>query len=432
MPTDRQGSHQGPGWKNKFIRYTGAESMFEPNPAVGVVPRDLAVLIVSYRAADKLASCLSSVTKQLPGCEIYIWDNSGPNYSDIRTLAEKWPAIHWHFSDSNIGFAAAVNRLAAKASTSDLLLLNPDALLLNPLESTIRELRRPGVAAAGPLDAELSAGSSSPAGAIKRKPWDTSYRRLTILNFFGGASGLEYRLRGTPFSYRYKAQPRDIDGFLSGSCLAISRAAWDTIGEFDEEFFLYQEEAEWQRRAINAGWTIRLADEIGMRHESKGTVAGDAVRTMRSEDLAFAGAVLMGERCFGTFIANLYLAWTCVLRKAKSLATGRPSINLDVVLTAGRTDADISVVPEAIKLSNAGRSVAVVSLGPLGNLPQQLPPSVRLLRRPWWCPSIGPHKAHYFAQMMGSTKQERNFVRLYRVTHRSMEYSSAASIVSSN
>lgn len=385
----------------------------------GSEAREVAVLIVSFRAPDKLAACLTSVETHLPACKVFVWDNSGLEFAGIRKLAEDWPNVFWTFSPDNIGFAAGVNRLAEMAPDSDLLLLNPDALLLNSLKRTVGNLRQPGVAAAGPLDAELCASAALPRKSGPRMQWDTSYKKLTHLNFFGGATGLEYKLRGTAFSYRYRSQPRDVSGFLSGCCLLISRDAWNSIGQFDEEFYLYQEEADWQRRAIDSGWTIRLSDEIGMRHESKGTVIGDAVRSVRSEDLAFAGAVLMGERCFGVRTAELYIAWVCLLRKVKSIVSRRRPSRCDVVVT-GDQDGNVApaILANAARLADTGASVAVVSLGPLGKLPQNLPPSVRLLRRPWWCPSLGPQRARLIVKASESTRKERMFVELYRLIHR--------------
>lgn len=100
----------------------------------------------------------------------------------------------------------------------------------------------------------------------------------------------------------------DVDGYLTGACLAIRREAWDALGPFDEEFFLYGEEADWQRRAIAAGWRIRLADERGVRHSAQGTVAGDAKASTRSSDLVHASVALQLEYHHGAAAADLYAA----------------------------------------------------------------------------------------------------------------------------
>jgi GT2 family glycosyltransferase len=257
------------------------------------------VVIVAYRAVDKLVLCLDSITQHLPGAPIHIWDNSGPEFSGVRDYARLRPDIDWHVGGDNIGFAAAVNRLAQAAPEHDLLLVNPDAELLGPLSVTRAAIREPGVAVAAPMqtgvgvEVELPSRDRMPRWDRSSAPWDVAYRRMTLLNAFGNIIGLSHLLRGSRLSISYRSQPRDVDGYLAGCCMAVSREAWLQVGPFDEEFFMYQEEQEWQRRATNAGWRLRLADEVGLRHAAMGTVRHDPQRLTRSEDLAAANAGLV-------------------------------------------------------------------------------------------------------------------------------------------
>ncbi len=42
--------------------------------------------------------------------------------------------------------------------------------------------------------------------------------------------------------------------FVIGSVLLVRSEALDEVGPFDEQFFLYAEETDWQRRARDLGW----------------------------------------------------------------------------------------------------------------------------------------------------------------------------------
>lgn len=377
----------------------------------------LAVLIVAYRSAGLLEKCLVSVKKFLPGRDVHIWDNSGSGVPEVRELAAGYPEFHWHFSEENIGFGAAVNRLAATVPGRDLLLLNPDAELLSDLSGTLRELEGPGVAAAGPMLSESGSNSPDDVGLWHRQPtpWDIAYRKLTFVNALSGAAGLGERLRETPFSYKYRRQPHEVDGFIAGCCLAIRRQAWDSVGPFDEEFFLYQEEADWQRRAIAAGWKVMLADEVAVRHIGAGTVAGDSARSLRSSDLAFANSVLHMEYNFGTRAAEFYLVWWALFEGLRRRIRGkRPNIGHrpEVLVTAaGDPDVVAERAETALALDRAGYDVAVVSLQRLGMLQHALPPSVRLVRRPWWWPSLAPQQLPGLL-VVGTTNKERAFGRV--------------------
>ena len=107
-----------------------------------------------------------------------------------------------------------------------------------------------------------------------------------------GTGGDRAWSRGRRWSELYREQPQFVDGYLAGSCLAISRDAWNAVGAFDEEFFLYGEESEWQRRARSIGWSLVLVDELGVVHTGHGTVADDQVAALRSRDLLRANTAL--------------------------------------------------------------------------------------------------------------------------------------------
>ena len=375
-----------------------------------------AVLVVAYRSADLLETCLTSVERYLPDAEVHVWDNSGPGHDAVRGLARRMPAVHWYLGGDNIGFAAAVNALASRVPGRDLLLLNPDAELLGPLTGTRTALLDPRVAAAAPMTSEPPLDSSR-----AHRPWDVAHRRRTLVNSLGEMAIAAERTRGTPLSNLYRHRPDDVDGYLTGACLAIRRDAWDSLGPFDEEFFLYGEEADWQGRAIAAGRRVRLVDEIGIRHSARGTVAGDTAASQRSWDLVTASFALQLERRRGHLVAEVFLAGCHVIAAVKALlgrrrGHGAPS---DVVLTVddARSPSTAAVVALAGRLADGGRAVTVVSMERLGTLPRDLPPSVRLLRRPWWWARTWPGD-RTAVLVTGTSRREARFARLYRVGRR--------------
>jgi GT2 family glycosyltransferase len=61
------------------------------------------------------------------------------------------------------------------------------------------------------------------------------------------------------------------DEYVIGSVLLLSRAAVDDVGGFDEDFFLYAEETDWEKRALDRGWRIGYAPELVASHLGAGT-----------------------------------------------------------------------------------------------------------------------------------------------------------------
>jgi glycosyltransferase involved in cell wall biosynthesis/GT2 family glycosyltransferase len=351
----------------------------------------LAVLVVSYRRADLLARCLDSVRKQLPDVPVLVWDNASAASAEVRALAGQYPDLEWTFAERNIGYAAAVNALAATLTEpADLLLLNPDAELTGPLTGSRAALRADRVAAVSPTVID-------PGGA---RPWDVARRRQTVLRALVSHTGYADRLRGTRFSDRYATAPAEVSGYLSGCCLLISAAAWHSLGGFDERFFVYGEEAEWQRRATAAGWRLRLVDEPDVRHGDHGTTAGDPQAAARGADLLRAGqAELLGmEGNYGPgawFTAGLavadrvqrsHRAARAAVRAARG-KTDRPS----VLLTSNQLcqgGAERQRVLLANELAARGYPVTLACLQSFGPLAAEVDPAVRLVLAPWWQPLI--------------------------------------------
>lgn len=379
--------------------------------------RSLAVLIVTHNSHDMLEACLDSVAKHLPQLPVYVYENSGEGYPGRDELATRYPAVHWVVGPVNISFAADLNLLVEHVpSDADLLLLDPDARVLGPLTRTRELLRQPHVAAVSPMLRDDTAPG--------HVPWDIATRRLTLIRSLTTNAGYSSARRGTPMSKLYARQPagtHGIDGYLGGGCLAISRAAWNAIGGFDEEFFHSGETADWQARARAEGWRILLAAELGA--ERAHPVDRDGP-TRRSRDLARANAALLLEHHNGVHQADIYLAGTTLLERftrskhdepritGASQGNGLPAI----VITTNRLvygGAERQKAVLATELDRRGYSVTIVCMQRFGPIISEIPDTVRVVRQPWWAPILeipeGPA-----VLITGDTNTETGFATLWR------------------
>jgi glycosyltransferase involved in cell wall biosynthesis/GT2 family glycosyltransferase len=376
------------------------------------VTRPLAICCVAYRTPDLMRACLAALAEHLPDVPVHVHDNSADHAAELDVVVRDHPEVSWHRGGPNIGFAAAVNALAASVPDHDLLLINPDAVLQGPLTATLAAIRTPGVAAAAPLTPP-----TTPSG----RPWDVAHRPRGVVRGLVSAAGYAERLRGTPLSELYAGRPDDVDGYLTGACLAISRAAWDAIGPFDEEYFLYGEESQWQERARSGGWRLVLADEPGVLHEAAGTVAADAAASGRSRDLLRTNIALQIEQGSAAWRGDAYLAGTSALdrlqrSKRRARAATAPTDRPAVVLTINRLvygGAERHHVVLATELVRRGYDVTIVALQRFGPLIAEVPHSVRVVRQPWWAPAIdlppGPAVV-----VTGDTNTETGFGTLWR------------------
>ncbi len=115
---------------------------------------DLSVVIVSYNTAELLRDCLSSIFAETSGIsfEVVVVDNASTDAS-AAMVAEQFPAVELVALGENLGFARACNLGAERARGRDLLLLNPDTVVLDgalhPWPPSPAPTPRPGSVGAG-------------------------------------------------------------------------------------------------------------------------------------------------------------------------------------------------------------------------------------------------------------------------------------------
>jgi N-acetylglucosaminyl-diphospho-decaprenol L-rhamnosyltransferase len=117
-------------------------------------------------------------------------------------------------------------------------------------------------------------------GPLIRDPDGTVYPSARHVP--GLASGAGHAILGTvwpsnPWTVRYRQQDEQISerpvGWLSGSCLLLRRAAFDSVQGFDSRYFMYMEDVDLGDRLGRAGWLNVYVPSAEVVHD-KGHVAG--------------------------------------------------------------------------------------------------------------------------------------------------------------
>jgi N-acetylglucosaminyl-diphospho-decaprenol L-rhamnosyltransferase len=237
---------------------------------------DVSALVVNYNGMHLLPACLEALeaARGPLAVEVVAVDNASSDGS-AEWLAAR-PGVRLLRSESNLGFARAMNRAVLAATGRMFLWLNPDCRLEpGSLPEVVRRLEAlPGPAVVGPLLADAD-GRVQPSGLAFNTPLTAVLHvlRVRALMRLPGAAALASpaarRLgRGAVREYlatqSARPEPRRVD-WLTGACLLVSRETAARVGPLDEGYFMYSEDEDWCREAAARGipslwwpdWTAR-------------------------------------------------------------------------------------------------------------------------------------------------------------------------------
>ncbi|MGE0231462.1 MAG: glycosyltransferase family 2 protein [Flavobacteriaceae bacterium] len=212
------------------------------------------VILVHYFTPDLLFKCMESIastTKDSPhSVSVTIVDN-GSIVAD-RAHIDALPATIIR-PGLNLGYAAAINRALTNDIASVYVVMNPDMEITGDCIALLATAAVQCEGVAGPrlyLDSAMN---------FMLPP--TEHRSIfsELLRIFARRGGFWERLarrQWRRYARQYLATDRPFTAYdLSGAMLALSAAAMQRVGPFDEGYKLYYEETDWLKRAERAGVT---------------------------------------------------------------------------------------------------------------------------------------------------------------------------------
>lgn len=230
---------------------------------MGIDVIDLSIVIVSWNVRDLLRSCLESIfVASLDRLEVIVVDNASSDGS-VAMLRDEFPHVRLIANEDNRGFPTANNQGLDVAQGRYVMVLNPDTEVCDDALSRL----------IGYLDMHEDVGAIGPQLLNSDGSVQSSRRRFPTFatGIFESTWLRSIAPRGMLRRYTMDDVPDDVShevDWLTGACIVVRREVLESIGGFDEAFFMYSEELDWCRRIKSAGWKIVYLPNAKVVHHS--------------------------------------------------------------------------------------------------------------------------------------------------------------------
>ena len=287
-----------------------------------------ALAIINYNTAGDLRKCLDSAREMLGDVETVVVDNGSSDGSREMVVGEfDW--VRLADNPGNPGYASACNRGIASTRQPYVFILNSDVEFLpGGMESVLDFLdANPDIGALGPM---VLNSDGSVQMSCRRFP---SMLENVVHGFLGDI------WPGNPFTRHYQMKDvcrdeiREVD-WVSGAAMLLRREAAESVGGFDETYFMYVEDVDICWRLREAGYRVVYDPAIRLVHHIGRTSSQQSVRMLyhhhrsmfiffRKRYRGWKGLALMplvAAGLAGRFILSLIINGTRAARARKGRA----------------------------------------------------------------------------------------------------------------
>jgi GT2 family glycosyltransferase len=224
--------------------------------------KQVAVILINYNTSKFTLECIQAVvakTSEAISYEIIVVDNNSElsDYKNLKKHFPKHPNIRLYRSDINTGFGGGNTFGSQFANARYLLFLNNDAMLKNDCLSMLSQFmednRTVGVCTAQNYDEHNT--------FVPSFDHNKGIRRL----LFGRGFLEKINPKVYPKRKKEYASPLEVN-WVNGAFLFFRNEAFQKIGGFDTNIFLYWEEMDLCHRLRKNGYTSALVPQAMILH----------------------------------------------------------------------------------------------------------------------------------------------------------------------
>ena len=245
------------------------------------------IIVLNYNGNNYLEKCLKSLfCLNYPNFEVVVVDNNSTDGS-LETARKKFPRITYIKNEENLGFSAG-NNVGIKYSLER---MADFVLMLNN-------------------DTEVEVGLLSK--LVSRMGKEPKLGVVSPIILFSNSDKIWFS--GGKIDW-LKMKTAHIDGgldFISGCAMFVRAEVFRKIGLFDEDFFLYWEDADFSVRAKRAGFSLGIIRDCFVRHFEK----SEKNKKNKTYWLVLSGLIFFKKNA--THYLKIWLWVYFILRKIKN------------------------------------------------------------------------------------------------------------------
>lgn len=239
----------------------------------GCIVLELSIIIVNHNVKYFLEQCLCSVLKACASikAEVFVVDNQSTDGS--RAFFEnRFSNVQFIWSNSNDGFARANNRAVSLAKGRYVLFLNPDTIVPEDCFTQCLAFME-AHPQAGALGICMVDGSGQFLKESKRafpSPLTSFYKLSGLTRLFPRSQTFGRYYLG----HLSEKENHQVD-VLAGAFMLLPKQVLDTVGSFDDTFFMYGEDVDLSYRIQKAGYhNYYFADSTIIHFKGESTKKG--------------------------------------------------------------------------------------------------------------------------------------------------------------
>ena len=224
---------------------------------------NLSIIIVNWNSVAFLQKCLASIYTDscLPEGEVIIVDNASFDGSEDLVRRE-FPQAKYIQSHENLGFARANNLGYTHSSGRTLLFLNPDTEVspgaLSQMVDQLWSTPQIGGVGCRLLNTDLSVQTTclQALPTIWNQLFDSDYLKRVFPC---------WEMWGMRPLFTSEASSDDVQ-MISGACLMVKREAFEKVGLFSMEYFMYGDDVDLCYKIKHAGYVLRYVATAEVIH----------------------------------------------------------------------------------------------------------------------------------------------------------------------